>query len=202
MGLDELRRRASGPLALPLARVLGRMGVSPDALTWIGTAGSLAAGAAIAWGEVRWGAVLLLLSSGTDLLDGAVARLTGRATPQGALLDSTLDRLAEAAIFLGILLLAARAGRPQEAALAGIAMTGSFLVSYIKARGEGLGLSCPVGFFTRPERVGVLVVGLFFNQLTLALGAIALFSFLTAGQRFLYLRQQIRRNLTGSRRKE
>lgn len=133
--------------------------------------------------------LVLVVGGVLDLLDGAVARQRGQPTRFGALLDSTLDRAGEAAVFLGILLFLLRSRDNAGAALSLSALAASYMVSYIKARGEGLGLDCPVGFFTRPERVIVLILGLLLRQPTAALALITLLSLATAAQRFLYLRR-------------
>ena len=113
-----------------------------------------------------------------------------------AVAGRTLDRLAEAALLLSILVLYAREQSVVLTLLVGITLFGSLLVSYIRARAEALGLECPVGFFTRAERVIVLALGLLLSQinyaLVVALAVIAVFSLITAGQRLLYVRQQIK----------
>jgi len=124
------------------------------------------------------------------MLDGALARFTGQTTRFGAVLDSTLDRLAEAALLLGILVVYASNQLVAESLLVGLALIGSFTVSYLRARIEALGIECKVGLFTRAERVIVLALGLLLSQfdyaLIVALAIIVLFSFITAGQRLFY----------------
>ena len=154
----------------------------------------------IVTGNLLAAGLVVLLAGFFDILDGALARGTNRATRFGAVLDSTLDRLAEAVLFFGILGLFLFTGEQpflftsltQEwsVLLVFVTLLGSFLVSYIRARAEALGLSCPVGFFTRTERVIVLALGLLLNQVTIALAIIALFSFITVSQRLLYVCQQ------------
>jgi CDP-diacylglycerol--glycerol-3-phosphate 3-phosphatidyltransferase len=143
---------------------------------------------------------VVLVAGIFDILDGALARSTNRATRFGAVLDSTLDRLAEAALFLGILglflfteappFLFTSLAQEWSILLVFVTLIGSFLVSYIRARTEALGLECPVGLFTRTERVIVLALGLLLNQVTVALAIIALFSFITVSQRLVYVWQQ------------
>ena len=108
----------------------------------------------------------------------------------GALLDSTLDRVSEGAVLLGVLVHVARQDALQETILVFLVLGGSFLVSYVKARAEGLGLSCNVGFFTRPERVLLLAVALLVGHLLVPLYLLVILSFLTAGQRFLHVWRQ------------
>lgn len=189
MNLARLRRRLVGPLADGLSRPLARAGLSANMATVLGLLASLGVGLLTYLGQLVAAGLLLLLAGAFDLVDGALARRRGQPTRMGALLDSTLDRLGEAGVFLGILLFLLGNASNTGAALALSALAASFLVSYIKARGEGLGLECPVGLFTRPERVIVLVLGLLLGQLPAALGVILLLSLVTAAQRFLYLRR-------------
>jgi CDP-diacylglycerol--glycerol-3-phosphate 3-phosphatidyltransferase len=136
----------------------------------------------------------VLIAGFFDMLDGALARRTNQATRFGAILDSTLDRLSEAVLLIGILVLYAGEQSTTGILLAGVALIGSLLVSYIRARAEALGLECQVGLFTRAERVVVLALGLLLNQidnaLIIALAIIVAFSFFTAGQRLLYVWKQ------------
>ncbi len=128
------------------------------------------------------------------MLDGALARRTGRVTRLGAVLDSTLDRLAEGVLLLSILVTYAKGQSTLGVIVVGVALLGSVLVSYIRARAEAIGLDCEVGLFTRAERVVVLALGLLFSQidyaLIVALGIIAVFSFVTAGQRLIHVWQK------------
>ena len=155
--------------------------------------------AALIVAEKLFAAGFVVLAAGFfDMLDGALARLTDRSTRFGAVLDSTLDRLAEAVLLLSLLVLYAREQAVAGVLLVGIAMLGSFMVSYLRARIEALGLECTVGLFTRAERVIVLALGLWLNQidyvLITALAIIVLFSFFTAGQRLLYVWRRTRIN--------
>jgi len=131
------------------------------------------------------------------MLDGALARGTGEVTRFGSILDSTLDRLSEAALLLGVLFVYASGNSVPGAVLVGLALVGSLMVSYIRARAEALDLECEVGLFTRPERVIVLALGLLFSRfdyaLTIALVIIVVFSFITALQRILNIRRQIKK---------
>jgi CDP-diacylglycerol--glycerol-3-phosphate 3-phosphatidyltransferase len=138
------------------------------------------------------GGILVLFSSAFDLLDGALARATGRTTRLGAFLDSTFDRFSEGALFLGLLAYYANLGASQEVLLIGVAIVGSVTTSYTRAKAEGLGLKCDVGVFTRPERVLVLGIGLMVNQMLIALWIVAVLSNLIAWQRVLYVWQQTR----------
>jgi CDP-diacylglycerol--glycerol-3-phosphate 3-phosphatidyltransferase len=146
-------------LISPLARVLGSIGVSPNHLTLAGLVASAGAGVLVAYGYLLLAAAALFLGSLCDVLDGAVARATGRSSQFGAFLDSTVDRYAEMVYFAGLLVYFIRI-EPSTvyALLAFLSAGGSFMVSYTRARAEGIGLSCDVGFMERPERLILLLV--------------------------------------------
>ena len=141
----------------PLARLLIRGRVRPNTITTLGTLVVLGSAVAFGWGQVRWGAFLLLLSGLLDILDGKVAREGGTASTFGAFYDSTLDRVGEAALFGGIAVYFLRSELPAEritlaVGVAIAALAASLLVSYTRARAEGLGLECKVGIAQRAER--------------------------------------------------
>src|SRR5690606_31144503 len=136
--------------------------------------------------DLAIGGVVMLLASALDMLDGAIARQIGRATPFGALFDSVLDRVSEALVLFGIAWWAIDTGRTEEALLAFVAVVGSLLVSYVRARAEGLDLTLTDGLFRRQERVVLTGVGLLLGLMRPALWILAVLSCLTAAQR-LYL---------------
>jgi len=143
----------------PLAQLFIRMGFRPDWLTLIGLFMNLVATVAFAKGYLRWGAAIMLLAGLCDILDGQVAREGRRETKFGALLDSTTDRYSEIFLYFGIG--AYLIGRDEWVA-SGIlffALSGSLMVSYVRARAEGLGEDCKVGFMQRPERIVALALG-------------------------------------------
>lgn len=195
MVISRLRAPAQG-LLRPLALGLAHVGLTPNALTLVGLALNVAAGLVLAAGQPLWGAAAVVVASFCDVLDGLVARATGRTTAFGAFLDSTLDRYAEAALFGGILVWHARNGQVVEVLLAYAAAIGSLLVSYARARAEGLGLHGEIGWLPRPERIAVLVAGLLVSMLwppawTATLALLALLTNVTAVQRVRYVRQQL-----------
>jgi CDP-diacylglycerol--glycerol-3-phosphate 3-phosphatidyltransferase len=154
---------ASVRLMGPIVRVLIRAGVPPNVVTTVGTLIVVAAGVAFGFGEIRLGAALLLFAGLFDVLDGQIARQGGTATTFGAFWDSTLDRIGEAAIFAGLAIYFERGGVPagRQTLALGLALTAltmSLLVSYTRARAEGLGLDCRVGIAARVERVVLLGV--------------------------------------------
>ena len=188
MGLASLRKDLASRLTQAPARFLAGK-VSPNALTILGFLISLVAAAVVARGFLVLGGVLVLLAGLLDLLDGAVARKVGKATPFGAVLDSTLDRLSEAALLLGLLFLLRGSALVY---LIYALLVGSFLVSYIRARGEGLGLPSEAGLFTRGERIVVLALGLITGLLTPALALVTVLSWFTVGQRLWEVWRQTR----------
>src|SRR2546428_9552805 len=148
-------------LLAPLVQVLVRLHVRPNVITTLGTLVVLGSATAFAAGWVHWGGFLLLLSGVFDLLDGRVAREGGRETAFGAFYDSTLDRVGEAALFTGIGVLFLRGGvAPGRmgvgVGLCFVALTGSLVRSYRRARAEGPGIDCRVGIAQRAERVLLL----------------------------------------------
>ena len=147
----------------PLARAFIRAGVHPNVITTIGTLIVVGAGVAFGFGEIRLGGLLLLVSGVFDILDGQVARQGAMTTTFGAFYDSTLDRVGESAVFAGLAFYFMQGGVPASQApiAVGIAMTAlvtSLLVSYTRARAEGLGLECTVGIAARAERILLLGV--------------------------------------------
>jgi CDP-diacylglycerol--glycerol-3-phosphate 3-phosphatidyltransferase len=131
-----------------------------------------------------------------DLLDGALARATNRATSFGAVLDSTLDRIGEAVVFVGLLVFYLNKDSVIGITLVGVGMVGNQMVSYIRARAEGMGINCEVGVFTRPERVAILSLGLLLSKfepaLLVVLSLMALLGWVTVGQRLYYVWQKIK----------
>lgn len=194
MRISEVRKTVSYYFSEPVVRLLSRTWITPNALTWSGFVVSVGAAVLIGTGHLFAAGFVVLVAGLFDIMDGALARGTNRATRFGAVLDSTLDRVAEAALFIGILAMYAAEQSVTGVLVTGVAWLGSLLVSYIRARAEGLGLECQVGIFTRPERVIILVLGLllsqFDNALIIALAIIAVLSLVTAGQRVLYVWQQ------------
>jgi CDP-diacylglycerol--glycerol-3-phosphate 3-phosphatidyltransferase len=190
MNLIDIRRSLAYRITNPIIRILSKSGITPNALTLINLTLNIVAAYVIATGHFLLGGVLVLVSGLFDLLDGALARFTKQTTRFGAILDSTVDRISEAAILFGLLIwYLARAGS-LEILLIFAVLIGSFLVSYIRARAEGLGWQCQVGLFTRAERVIVLAIGLLINQVFVALCVLVVFVFITVVQRLIYLRKQ------------
>lgn len=182
-------RRLTDPIVLRMARA----GISPNQVSLAGFAGNAGAGALAARGQFLAAGVLMLLASGLDLLDGALARATGKASAFGAVLDSTLDRLSEAAVLAGLAYYFAERGEREQVMLCFAAIVGSILVSYVRARAEYFGLNIKEGLFTRPERVIVLGGGLIIGQVRIALWVLAIVAGFTALQRLYVVWEHFRR---------
>jgi len=179
----------------PIALLLGRIGFSPDALTLVGFGIVLIASARVATGHWAQAAGILIAGTLFDGLDGTLARATNRVTAFGAFFDSSLDRAAEAAIYAGIVYSAAVLGDIHIVTAATLALGVGSLVSYVRARGEGLGVSAHGGLAQRAERAVVLIVGLLAagltketNYLLYALLIIVALSAVTVLQRILFIR--------------
>jgi CDP-diacylglycerol--glycerol-3-phosphate 3-phosphatidyltransferase len=178
-----------------LARVFARLGVGPNALSLLGMGAGIGAGLLVWRGHPYWALGAGFLCGVFDLVDGQVARLTGRTSDFGAFLDSTLDRYTEFFIYAGA---AAWIDTRWAYLLAALAFLGSVGVSYTRARAEGLGLQCKSGWMQRGERMIVLglaiVIGAAAGELktalAVALGTIALFSNITAVQRIFFVYRQ------------
>jgi CDP-diacylglycerol--glycerol-3-phosphate 3-phosphatidyltransferase len=191
MNLADIRRNLAYRITGPVVRIVSKSGVTPNALTFVNLALNIVAAYVIATGHLLLGGVLVLVAGLFDLLDGALARFTRQTTKFGAVLDSTVDRICEAAILSGLLIwYVPQEGASLEIVLILAVLIGSFLVSYIRARAEGLGWQCQVGLFTRAERVIVLAVGLLINQVFVALCILAVFVFVTVVQRLVHLSKQ------------
>lgn len=173
----------------PLVRLLSTLKVGPDSLTATGWAFSLVAAALFATGYVRIAGAVMLFAGLFDTLDGAVARESNRMSRFGAFLDSTLDRLSESAVFVGIIFYLAAAGSPYAVLLAGAAMTFSLGTSYTRARAEGLGLDCEVGLLERAGRVVILSFASMAGFLNLGLSLVAAGALVTTAQRILHVRR-------------
>lgn len=192
-------RPAITRIMTPLGRALARRGISPNVITVIGTLG--VAGAALGFfprGQLFWGTMVITLFVLADLLDGVLARMTGPGSRWGAFLDSTLDRVGDAAIFSGLILYFILKDEP-EIVLAGVALfclAAGALVSYAKARAEGLGMTANVGIAERGERLVVALVAAGLSGLgvpyVLAIGLwlLAVASAVTVVQRMLNVYRQ------------
>ena len=184
--LSDLARKYSRAFLEPIARFFSRTGLSPNVITVIGFVLMIGVAIVLGRGHLVLGGWLIIAAVLFDAVDGTLARMMGRTSRFGAFLDSTLDRFSEAIIFLGIFIHLSGQNQKLELILIYATVVGSLMVSYARARAEGIGVPLKDGLFTRFERILLLVVGLIFHQLTWTLWLLAIFSNLTAVQR-MYL---------------
>lgn len=173
----------------PLARALLRAHVRPNHLTMVGLGVSILAAGALAQGQLRVGAVLLALAGLFDFFDGSLARLANSVSAFGAFLDSVADRYSDLVVLLGVVLYYHRAADTTGVFLTMIALVGTIMTSYTKARAQSIGVPCEIGLIERPERLIMLIAGATFKVLTPAMIALAVLTNLTALQRILYMRR-------------
>jgi CDP-diacylglycerol--glycerol-3-phosphate 3-phosphatidyltransferase len=189
-GLAGARKTISNRVAQPVVKLLARTPLTPNLVSWLGFWITIGAAALIGTDHLLAAGFVVLAAGLCDMLDGALARAKNKVTRFGGVLDSTLDRLSEAALLLAILVIFVRGQQVGESILVGLTIVSSFIVSYLRSRIEALGIDGNVGLFTRPERVIFLALGLLLSQfqyvLVIALSIITFFSFITAGQRLFY----------------
>src|SRR5215217_3297120 len=177
----------------PLAVALARAGIQANWLTYLGFLLNVGVAVVVAQGWLGIGGALFLVVNALDFLDGAVARAAGTAGAFGAFLDSVLDRYSEAVVFVGLIVWYSRTNDTFAVIVTALALAGSFMVSYCRARAEGLGLDCEVGLLQRPERIVVLGIGLMLTEYThplvlvAVLVALALLTNVTAYQRMRHV---------------
>ena len=191
MDRASAREMISSYVERPVAGALAKMGVSPNMVTFAGLVGAGISAWLISEGILWAGGIVMLIAGALDMFDGALARSTGQDSLFGALLDSVVDRVSEIVALLGLLLHYARSDSLEGTALVYLAMGGSVMVSYLRARSEGLGIDCKVGVMTRPERVVALGFGLIVGHwlpvvVLVTLGVIAALTILTTVQRLIH----------------
>ena len=191
MNRAAAREMISSYVERPVAGALAKMGVSPNMVTMAGLVGAGISAWLISEGMLWAGGIVMLIAGVLDLFDGALARSTGQDSAFGALLDSVVDRVSEIVVLLGLLIFYARADSLEGTVLVYLAVGGSVMVSYLRARSEGLGIDCKVGIMTRPERVAALGFGLITGHwvpvvMLIVLGVIAGLTILTTVQRLFH----------------
>jgi phosphatidylglycerophosphate synthase len=204
---SEARDRVKG-LFEPIALGLGRLGLTPDALTLIGFAITVVGAALVGLQHWSLGGVVVLLGGIFDMFDGTLARATGRVSRLGAFMDSVFDRWGEAIVYMGIVAGGVLDGHQRVPILAAVAMGAAFMVSYVRAKSEGLGFTqgtgmAAVGVMPREVRLVVLSIGLILTNapdikaLEFALAVIAIGATITTIQRILHVRRQATSPATG-----
>ena len=197
--LSNRLKEAGRALLAPLVRLAQRFGITANRVTVAGFCIVVAAAVLVALGQLLIGAVVLVAGSLLDAVDGALARATGGSTPFGGFLDSTLDRAAEGILYVGIVayLLGTSAQPLWPVLLALAALSGSFMVSYTRAKAEAIGLTASVGLAPRTERLVLIVAGIGLAGIGLeigllgAIGIIAVLSAATTVQRIWHVRRQV-----------
>lgn len=189
--LTDLLRARTFFVIDPLVSVLARYRISPNLLTILGMLAHFLLAGLIARGHMQEAGLAIIFVAPLDALDGALARkLKRKAGGFGAFLDSTLDRLAEIVLFGGFLFFYGRTGDQLMVATAYIAISGSLMVSYARARAEALGIPCKIGILTRVERYVVLTVTLLLSRPYIGLIIIATFAYITVAQRVFHVWQR------------
>ncbi len=177
-----------------VAKLFMKVGLTANSVTVLGLLGSIGAGVLVALGYPLWAGVILLLMAPLDAVDGTMARLSGKSSKFGAFLDSFIDRYDELFVYAGILYWYTTQNDLLGVMLCFAAASGAVMVSYARARAEALGFEAKVGVMTRVERAIVMIVGLLFGIVPIALGIIAVLAHLTALLRLSAVRKQA--NLT------
>lgn len=187
VSLSEKLRPAIAVFLQPIARGLLRLGITANILTLLGLLLAMGVGIVTANGQMLLGGILMLLAGPMDALDGAVARQSGIQNKFGAFLDSTCDRYAEGFVLVGLSIYGLNVNDPRLVLLSFIAFWGSVLISYTRARAEGLGIECKIGLFTRLERFLLISGMLLLDQVLIGLIILAVLTHVTAIQRIVFV---------------
>lgn len=193
--MEAIRRRiqeAAERAFRPLAALLARLHISPNHVSLSGAFLNVVAALLVMKGQLVPAGLVYIVASVCDMLDGILARFAQKASPFGAFLDSTLDRISEGVVFAAVAYYFARHHQAVEAGLVVLALVGSLLVSYTRARAEALGAECKVGVMTRAERVILVTFGLLFASLPLVIYIMVVLTGLTVAQRVFHTARQLR----------
>ncbi|MBE9472613.1 MAG: CDP-alcohol phosphatidyltransferase family protein [Chloroflexi bacterium] len=180
-------RTQAGVILMPIARVMARLGIHPNTVTLVGFLLQVGVGVVFGLGHLVLGGWLLLVVAPVDALDGALARALDQKSLFGAFLDSTFDRLSDAALILGITVHYLRQGEHLEVVLLLISLVAALMVSYTRARAEALGFPCRVGLLTRLERIALIAALSAVGLPIVMIWALAVLSVFTVVQRILYV---------------
>ncbi len=176
-----------------VVRAFAASRINPNVLTFIGFSVNVLAAYLFAYGYFRWAGATIILAGLFDMTDGRVARVTNRVTPFGGFFDSVMDRYSDLVLLIGLLVFYGRVNRFWYVSLVAVAMIGSVMTSYTRARAENLIPSCKVGFLERPERVVLIIIGALFDRMAPVLWTIAVLSNITVIHRVIYTWQESRR---------
>lgn len=199
--------RAGQRIIDEMVRWLARGHINPNILTSVGVAINVGSGLLFGFGFFFWAGIVLIVANLFDMLDGQVARLSGRVTSFGGFLDSSLDRLSDMVVFVGLMVFYARATEYHSTLnvfLAGAGLMGSVMVSYASARAESMIAKCDVGFLRRPERVVLFIIGalstvpgsnnFFANRMPAVLWVLAIGSYWTFAHRMYHTWTEVNKN--------
>ncbi len=176
-----------------IVRAFAASRINPNFLTFIGFSINLLAAYLFAYGYFRWAGATIFLAGIFDMTDGRVARLSNRVTPFGGFFDSVMDRYSDLCLLIGLLIYYGRINRYVYVSLVAVAMIGSVMVSYTRARAENLIPTCKVGFLERPARVVLILIGALFDRMAPVLWLIAVLSNVTVIHRIAFTHQEARK---------
>jgi len=184
---------ACNKVILWIVRGLALSRIHPNVLTFLGLLINVGAAWLLAVGQFRWAGAVIIGAGLFDMVDGRVARETNRVTRFGGFFDSVLDRYSDLGLLVGLLVWYGSINRPSYVVLTAVAMMGSVMVSYTRARAENSIPTCKVGFMERPERVVLMIIGALFNKEAQVLWVIAVLSNLTVIHRMIFTWQEAKR---------
>ena len=190
VSFSDRLRKIFKPVLDTIARILLYLGITPNAATIIGAAGNIIAAFFIARGMLTWGGIVALFWVLFDAIDGTMARLSGQTSKAGAFLDSTLDRYVEFFLLTGLMWFFLTNDNSLGVVLTMVTLAGSILISYARARAEGLGFECKVGLLTRMERFIIFIPSLIFHFPLIGMVIMAILTHVTAIQRIVYVIKQ------------
>src|SRR5580704_13052733 len=176
-----------------IVRALALSKIHPNVLTFLGLVINIGAAVLLASGQFRWAGVVIISAGLCDMVDGRVARETNRVTRFGGFFDSVLDRYSDLALLMGLLVWYGSINRPFYVVLTAVAMAGSVMVSYTRARAENSIPTCKVGFMERPERIVLVIMGALFDHMPPVLWTIAVLANLTVIHRMVFTWQEAKR---------
>ncbi|SRR5579884_926842 len=184
---------ACNKVILLIVRALALSRIHPNVLTFLGLVINMAASALLAVGQFRWAGAVIVGAGLFDMVDGRVARETNRVTRFGGFFDSVLDRYSDLALLVGLLVWYGSINRHFYVVLTALAMAGSVMVSYTRARAENSIPTCKVGFMERPERIVLVIIGALFDRMAPVLWVIAVLANLTVVHRMIFTYQEAKR---------
>lgn len=194
MTITDFLRKNFNKMLISVSSFFLKVGLTPNLITLLGLLGNIGAALFISKGKFVMGGIIASVAGTFDAVDGTMARLAGEPSKFGCLFDSLIDRYSEMTLFLGILVHFLYINNSAGIILVYLALCGSFLVSYIRARAEGLGVEVKKGILTRVERLLILIISLLFKQPLIGMLIIAILGNFTALQRLWFVRSYLKEN--------